>query len=72
MTTSDSVERQRLIKMANQIADNIPTRTAVAAQVGQHMRQFWTPEMRRALQQIARETPEVLSSEVHAAMTEAL
>jgi hypothetical protein len=54
--------------MANQIASNIPTRTEVAAQVGHHLRQFWTPGMRAALAQIADDTPEQLSPEVHAAL----
>ena len=68
MTTAPSAEHQRLVKMANQIASNIPTRTEVAAQVGHHLRQFWTPGMRAMLLQIADDTPEQLSPEVHAAL----
>lgn len=68
MTISPAAEEQRLVKMANQIASNIPTRTAVAAQVGQHLRQFWTPGMRASLAQIARDRPDELTPEVHAAL----
>jgi len=68
VTTAPSAEHLRLVKMANQIASNIPTRTEVPAQVGQHLRQFWTPGMLAALAQIADDTPEQLSPEVHAAL----
>jgi len=68
VTTAPSAEEQRLVKMANQIASNSPTRTEVASQVGQHLRQFWTPGMRTALLKIATDMPEQLSPEVHAAL----
>ena len=38
MNASADYKRQHLIKMANQIADNVPTREDVPAQVSQHMR----------------------------------
>ncbi len=68
MNASSDYKRQHLIKMANQIADNVPTREDVPAQVSQHMRQFWTPEMQQTLRDIASSTPDFLNEEVHSAL----
>jgi len=60
--------QQHLIKMANQIAGNMPTRENVPAQIVQHMAQFWTPPMRADLKKIAENKAESLSVEVLAAL----
>mgnify|MGYP000178990078 FL=1 len=60
--------QQHLIKMANQIAGNMPTRENVPAQIVQHMMQFWTPPMRADLKKIAENKAESLSDEVLAAL----
>lgn len=61
-------EQSHLIKMANQIAANVPDRAAVADQVAAHLRNFWTPLMRRDLQAIADDYPDLLVPDVHAAL----
>ncbi len=61
-------QQQHLVKMVNQIASNVPRREAVAEQVGQHLKQFWTPEMRQQLRDIAAHEPESLVPDVHAAL----
>ena len=68
MSTSGYYKQQHLIKMANQIATNIPTREDIAGQISAHMRQFWTSEMLQTLREIAAETPDILSEEVHSAL----
>lgn len=60
--------QQHLIKMANQIAGNMPTRENVPAQIVQHMMQFWTPPMRADLKKIAEHKAASLSDEVLAAL----
>ena len=60
--------QQHLIKMANHIAGNMPTRENVPAQIVQHMMQFWTPPMRADLKKIAEHTAELLSDDVLAAV----
>jgi formate dehydrogenase subunit delta len=61
-------EQSHLIKMANQISANVPDRRAVADQVAAHLRNFWTPLMRRELQAIADDYPDLLVPDVHAAL----
>lgn len=61
-------EQLHLVKMANQIASNVPNRSDVAGQVVTHMRSFWTPVMQADIQQIAREHPETLTADVHQAL----
>ena len=56
------------IKTANQIATNIPTRENIPGQISAHMRQFWTSEMLQTLREIAAETLDILSEEVHSAL----
>ena len=68
MNTSGDYKRQHLIKMANQIASSIPTREDVPGQISAHLRQFWTSEMLQTLRQIAVETPDILSEDVHSAL----
>ena len=40
MITSGNYKQAHLIKMANQIASNVPTREDVPAQISAHLRQF--------------------------------
>ena len=68
MSTSGDYKQQHLIKMANQIASNIPTRDDIPGQISAHMRQFWTSEMQQTLRQIASENPDLLSEDVHNAL----
>ena len=68
MSTSGDYKQQHLIKMANQIAQSMPTRDDIPGQISAHMRQFWTSEMQKTLRQIASETPDLLSEDVHHAL----
>ena len=68
MSTSGDYKQQHLIKMANQIASNIPTKDDIPGQISAHMRQFWTTEMQQTLRDIAAETPDILSEDVHSAL----
>lgn len=61
-------EQRHLVKMANQIAMNVPGRTDIASQVATHMRSFWTPVMRADIAAIAREHPDELAADVHDAL----
>ena len=60
--------QEHLVRMANQIADGVPSREDVAGQVGHHMQQFWTPEMLKDLSDIAANSPDCIGAEVHAAL----
>ncbi|MCH1493055.1 MAG: formate dehydrogenase subunit delta [Luminiphilus sp.] len=60
--------QQHLIKMANQIAENMPTRENVADQIAEHMLRFWSPSMCSDLAKIASEAPESLHEDVRAAL----
>jgi hypothetical protein len=68
MSTSGDYKQQHLIKMANQIASNIPSKEDIPGQISAHMRQFWTSEMQQTLRDIAAETPDILSEDVHTAL----
>ena len=68
MSISGDYKQQHLIKMANQIAQSMPTRDDIPGQISAHMRQFWTSEMQKTLRQIASETPDLLSEDVHHAL----
>ena len=68
MSTSGDYKQQHLIKMANQIASHIPTRDDIPGQISARMRQFWTSEMQQTLRDIAAETPDILSEDVHSAL----
>lgn len=61
-------EQAHLVKMINQIAANVPNRSAVAEQVAAHLRSFWTPEMRRDIQAIGDDYPEALIPEARDAL----
>lgn len=68
MSDSLDYEQQHLVKMANQIASNVPNRSDIAGQVATHMRSFWTPVMRRDIIEIARSHPDALAAQVHDAL----
>ena len=68
MSTSGDYKQQHLIKWANQIASNNPTRENIPSQISAHMRQFWTSEMLETLGEIAAKTPDLLSEDVHSAL----
>ena len=68
MSTAMDYQQRHLVKMANQIAGNIPVRADVPGQICAHMRQFWTPVMQKSLRHIAAETPDSLCLEVHTAL----
>jgi len=61
-------EQLHLVKMANQIAANVPNRSNIATEVSNHMRTFWTPVMRRDITTIAQGNPNMLEPEVLAAL----
>jgi uncharacterized protein Yka (UPF0111/DUF47 family) len=61
-------EQARLVKMANQIASNVPNRDDIATQVAHHLRTFWTPVMRGDITEIARQQPKALAAQVHDAL----
>lgn len=61
--------QQHLIKMANQIAENMPSRENVADQIADHMLRFWSPSMRSDLAKIAVEVPGSLHEDVLTALT---
>ena len=60
--------QEHLVRMANQIAEGVPSREDVAGQVSHHMQQFWTPEMLKELFEIAANQPDCIGPEVHAAL----
>lgn len=68
MTSSLDHEQAHLIKMVNQIAENIPTRTDVPHQVATHLRSFWTPAMRAQVEELAREQPDEFLGDVQEAI----
>jgi hypothetical protein len=61
-------DAQSLIKMAEQIARNIPDRAHLAQAVGEHMRTFWAPSMITELSAYVDEHPEEASAEVRGAL----
>ena len=54
--------------MINQIACNVPVREDVPRQIKLHLRQFWTPVMRKSLLEIASKEPGQLHEAVHLAL----
>ena len=68
MSTPGDYKQQHLIKWANQIARSVPTRENIPGQISARMRQFWTNEMLKTLGEIAAETPDLLSEDVHSAL----
>ena len=62
-------EQSHLVKMANQIAANIPARTEIPEQIAAHIRSFWTPAMRADLEFLAHQQPDLFESDVQTAAT---
>ncbi|QGP79027.1 formate dehydrogenase subunit delta [Sphingobium sp. CAP-1] len=56
MSTGD-----RLIYMANQIARNLAAQRNAEAETADHIRRYWTGDMRARLLQLAAERPDALS-----------
>jgi len=57
-----------LVKMANHIAANVPTRDDAATETTQHIRRFWTPAMIDALAREVAGDPAAVSAPVQAAL----
>jgi hypothetical protein len=62
-------EQSHLVKMANQIAANIPARSEIPAQIAAHIRNFWTPAMRADLEFLAHRQPDLFEPDVQTAAT---
>lgn len=60
-------EIDRLVKMANQIADNFGFHDDPAGRVEDHLRRFWAPSMRQKLITCNREEPGRLNPPVREA-----
>jgi len=54
--TDGDVQLESIIRMANQIAANVPADAAPEMAIAHHMVQFWTPDMRRRLLEDADQT----------------
>ncbi len=59
---------QALIKMADQIAKNIPDRAHVAQATRDHIKTFWAPSMIENLKEYANKHPEEVSADVRGAL----
>ena len=57
-----------LVKMANQIALNIPDRANVSQAVSAHIARFWAPSLIATLQNHIASHPKEVSEEVHEAL----
>lgn len=57
-----------LLKMAEQIARNIPDRAHVTQATSQHMKAFWSPSMIAELQNFSHKHPQEVSDEVRGAL----
>ena len=60
-------EQAHLVKMANQIAVNIPRRDDIPARLAAHVRSFWTPAMLADLEFLTREQPDIFDADVRVA-----
>ena len=60
-------ELDRLVKMANQIADNFEVHDDVIERTADHLRRFWAPSMRQSLLDYVREGGAELDAVVVAA-----
>ena len=59
---------EHLIRMANQIAANVPDQTRAAEQTAAHLRAFWAPVMIADLAAAAREQPDLVVPAVREAL----
>jgi hypothetical protein len=62
------VRTEHLVKMANQIAANVPDPARAAEQTAAHLRTFWAPVMIDDLAEIARGNPSAVTPPVHEAL----
>jgi hypothetical protein len=60
---------EHLIRMANQIAANVPDQTRAAEQTAAHLRTFWAPVMIDDLARIAGEQPDLVAPAVREALS---
>lgn len=60
-------EQTHLVKMANQIAANIPGRDDIPERLVAHVRSFWTPAMLADLEFLTREQPDIFDADVRVA-----
>ena len=59
-----SVDREKLLRMAQQIADNLDygdEQDVIAGNVASHLQRFWDPRMREAILTYLAEDPEAFS-----------
>ena len=59
-----------LVKMADQIARNIPDRAHVAKATSEHMKSFWAPSMITTLTDYSHKHPEEVSADVRGALAQ--
>ncbi len=59
-----------LVKMADQIARNIPNRAHVAKATSEHIKSFWAPSMITTLTDYSHKHPEEVSADVRGALAE--
>jgi NADH-dependant formate dehydrogenase delta subunit FdsD len=64
-----SARTEHLVRMANQIAANVPDPACAAEQTAAHLRAFWAPVMIDDLAAIAAENPDDLVPAVRAALS---
>lgn len=60
---------EHLVKMANQIAANVPDPANAAQQTATHLRTFWAPVMIDDLVAIAHDSPDAVAPAVHEALS---
>lgn len=60
---------EHLVKMANQIAANVPDPARSAAQTATHLRTFWAPVMIDDLVAIVRDSPDAVTPAVREALS---
>jgi formate dehydrogenase subunit delta len=61
-------ERDHLVKMVNQIAENFSFHGDAEARIADHLQRFWAPSMRRALMDYSAAGGEGLQSAVQGAL----
>lgn len=68
--SSHQQDPHALIKMAEQIARNIPNRGHVAQATKEHIVTFWAPSMIETLQEYAHQHPEEVSADIRGALAD--
>ena len=59
-----------LVKMADQIARNIPDRAHVAKATSEHIKSFWAPSMITTLTDYSHKHPDEVSADVRGALAQ--